>query len=303
MCYDPNRLVRFDWAMKRLLRDKASFDVLEGSLTSLLGHEIRIERLLESESNKYRSDSKYNRVDILALNDRGEQILIEVQNQSEDAYFHRMLFGSSQLVTEYLHEGDPYHKIKKVYNINIIYFHIGDGTDYVYVGKTEFKGMHSHKELVVPRLWRDKFKIDHISDIYPEYYILLASNFDRWSRTPLDQWMYFLSNGEIHDDADAPGLTAAREKLRLAALSREERRDYQRHLDFLRTSRNQIETAFEEGEDRGLRKGIQQGIQQGIQIGEQKTIREMALKMKESGISVDNITLITGLSPDDIASL
>lgn len=37
--------------MKRLLRDKANYGVLEGFLTSLLGREIKILRLLESESN------------------------------------------------------------------------------------------------------------------------------------------------------------------------------------------------------------------------------------------------------------
>lgn len=296
MCYDPDKLVRFDWAMKRLLRDKASFDVLEGFLTSLLGHEIKIERILESEGNKEAIDSKYNRVDILAVNDKDEQILIEVQNQSEDAYFHRMLFGTSKLVTEYLREGDPYHRIKKVYNINIIYFSVGDGSDYVYVGKTDFKGMHSHKELVVPKLWREKFNIEHVSDIYPEYYVLLADNFDRWSKTPLDQWMYFLSKGEIHEDASAPGLNAAREKLRLAALSREERMDYERHLDFLRSSRNQIETAFEEGEDKGRREGRAEGRAEGLEAGRAEERIALARKMKTAGMTDDVISQITGLS-------
>lgn len=37
----------FDWAIKRLLSDKASYGVLEGFLTSLLGREIKIHRLLE----------------------------------------------------------------------------------------------------------------------------------------------------------------------------------------------------------------------------------------------------------------
>lgn len=32
-----NRIIRFDWAAKRLLRNKANFGVLEGFLTVLLG--------------------------------------------------------------------------------------------------------------------------------------------------------------------------------------------------------------------------------------------------------------------------
>ena len=58
--------IRFDWAMKRLLRDKANFSVLEGLLTTLLNEKITIRRLLESESNQDCEFDMYNRVDILA---------------------------------------------------------------------------------------------------------------------------------------------------------------------------------------------------------------------------------------------
>lgn len=58
--------IRFDWAMKRLLRNKANYVVLEGFLSSLLGKKFKIHRFLESESNQEDEDDKYNRVDILA---------------------------------------------------------------------------------------------------------------------------------------------------------------------------------------------------------------------------------------------
>ena len=45
-----NRYVRFDWAVKRMLRDKANFGVLEGLITVLLGEPVHIVELLESES-------------------------------------------------------------------------------------------------------------------------------------------------------------------------------------------------------------------------------------------------------------
>ena len=60
--------IRFDWAMKRLLRDKANFKVLEGLLTTLLNEKITIKNLLESESNQEEEYDKYNRVDLLAEN-------------------------------------------------------------------------------------------------------------------------------------------------------------------------------------------------------------------------------------------
>lgn len=109
--------IRFDWAMKRLLRNKANFSVLEGLLTTLLGENITIRDLLESESNQEEEFDKYNRVDMLAVNSRGELILIEVQNNNEYAYFQRMLFGTSKLVTQYINRGESYEKVRKVYSV------------------------------------------------------------------------------------------------------------------------------------------------------------------------------------------
>ena len=141
-CNNKNQIIRFDWAMKRLLRNKANFSVLEGLLTTLLGERIIIQRLLESESNLEDEYDKYNRVDMLAENSKGELVLIEVQNNNEYAYFQRMLFGTSKLVTEYINRGEKYDKVRKVYSANTVYFSLGDGRDFVYHGKTEFRNPH-----------------------------------------------------------------------------------------------------------------------------------------------------------------
>ena len=77
-----DRYIRFDWAIKRLLRQKANFDVLDGFLTVMLNEEIKIVEILESEGNQESADDKFNRVDIKALNSKGEIILVEIQNTS-----------------------------------------------------------------------------------------------------------------------------------------------------------------------------------------------------------------------------
>ena len=65
------KLIRFDWAMKKMLRHKANFDILEGFLSELLEEDIKIKQILDSESNKETEDDKYNRVDILVENSKG----------------------------------------------------------------------------------------------------------------------------------------------------------------------------------------------------------------------------------------
>ena len=103
-------LIRFDWAMKRLLRDKSNFVVLEGFLSVLLGEKITIDRFLESESNQDDANDKFNRADILAIDSKERFIIIEVQNNRELSYFHRMLYGVSKTVSEYINLGEDYDK-------------------------------------------------------------------------------------------------------------------------------------------------------------------------------------------------
>ena len=76
-------LIRFDWAVKKLLRDKANFGVLEGFLAELLGFDVKIEEILESEANKQHKNDKFNRVDMLVRSESGELMLIEIQNEAE----------------------------------------------------------------------------------------------------------------------------------------------------------------------------------------------------------------------------
>ena len=68
-----DNVIRFDWAAKNILRDKASFVILEGFLSALLGEKVSIMELLESESNRQRRTAKANRVDVKAKNGKASE--------------------------------------------------------------------------------------------------------------------------------------------------------------------------------------------------------------------------------------
>ena len=296
-----NKYIRFDWAMKRLLRDKANFGVLEGFLTTLLNEEIKINKLLESESNQEDEFDKQNRVDLLAENDKGELFLIEVQNNSEYAYFQRMLFGTSKLVTEYINRGKGYGLIRKIYSINIVYFNLGNGTDVVYHGKTEFRGIHNGELLNLSPFQQQKFNVSTVSELYPEYYILKVNDFNKWSKVPLEQWIYFLNTGNIPSDATAPGLGEAREKLQLVRMSKAELNAYYHHLD------NVVITARGEGRLEGRAEGRLEGRLEGRAEGRLEGRAEGKLEdaknLKRLGVSPNIISQATGLSLEEIAKL
>ena len=113
------KYIRFDWAMKRLLRDKANYGVLEGLLTSLIGETISLKKVLESERYGEDDISEHYRANLLVENSQGENILIEVQNNNELAYFQHILFGLSKQFTEYINRGKGYEHIRKIYSVNI----------------------------------------------------------------------------------------------------------------------------------------------------------------------------------------
>lgn len=108
-----DRYIRFDWAIKRLLRQKANFDVLEGFLTVFIGEEVKIVDILESEGNQQAQDDKFNRVDIKAKNSKGEIIIVEIQNTSELYYLERILYGVAKAITEHINLGNTYQEVKK----------------------------------------------------------------------------------------------------------------------------------------------------------------------------------------------
>ena len=243
-----SKYIRFDWAMKRLLRDKANFGIVEGLLSTLLGNPLKIKELLESEP--YRGDdiSEHYRADLLVEDSQGETLLLEIQNNNELAYYQRIIFGLSKQLTEYINRGQDYDYIRKIYSVNIVYFNLGNGTDVVYHGKTEFRGIHNGELLSLSPFQQQKFNVSTVSDLYPEYYILKVNDFNRWSKVPLEQWIYFLNTGDIPSDATAPGLHEAREKLRLERMSKAELNAYYRHLDNVVVLRDNIVTA--RGEER-----------------------------------------------------
>ena len=247
--------ISFDWALKRLLRDKANFGVLEGFVSTILDKPVKIHSLLESEGNQDRDDAKMNRVDLLAEDESGELLLVEVQGESEFAYFQRILFGASKLVTEYIDSGKNYENVKKVYSINIVYFDLGQGKDFFYRGRTEFRGVHLNDVLQLSTFQQQKFGVNEVYKLFPEYVILKVNDFNRWSKVPLEQWAYFLATTDIPEDANAPGLQEAREKLRFTKMNREEQIAYRRYIDDRVILADQIITARGEGKLEGRAEG------------------------------------------------
>ena len=280
-------LIRFDWAVKRLLRNKANFGILEGFLSELIGDDIKIESILEGESNKEDKYQKFNLVDMLVQNSKGELIIIEIQNNQEHDYLLRILFGTSILLVNNIDEGMDYAQIKKIISVNIVYFDLGKGDDYVYHGTTEFEGIHNHSILKLSKDQESLYHTNNISKIYPEYYVIKVNQFNDIAKDTLDEWIYFLKKDEIKDEFKAKGLKDAKRQLDIMKLSEEERKEYEKYIEQQRYERSLILSNYRVGE---------------IQ-GEINKACEIATKLLNSGVDIDIISTATGLSKEEIQKL
>ena len=277
------KLVRFDWAMKKLLRSKANFGILEGFLSELLKLDLKILNILESESNKDEKDDKYNKVDVLVELQNKEIVLIEVQITSQSDYFHRILYGTSRIITEYLNEGEEYSNIKKVYSVNILYFDLGHGIDYIYHGTTSFTGIYQHDQLDLNKTQKLLYQKEYVHQIYPEYYLIKVNQFNDVAKDTLDEWIYFLKNEEIKDDFRAKGLLEAKEKLDSMKLPMKEKQEYKRYLENSRQKESEFGSTYNTGKVEGK--------------------IEVAKNLKALGMTNETIQKATDLSLEEIEKI
>ena len=307
-----DRYIRFDWAAKRLLRNKANFGVLEGFLTVLLGENIRILEILESESNQLSPEDKFNRVDIKARNSKDEIIIVEIQNTREIYYLERILYGVAKTITEHIGLGRIYSDVKKVYSISILYFDIGQGNDYLYHGQNTFVGVHTGDFLQVTTKEKGVIVRKLPAEIFPEYFLIRVNEFNKSAVTPLEEWIEYLKTGIIRPDTKAPGLEEARRKLIYYNLEPAERQAYDRHIDAIMIQNDVLGTAREEGLQEGLQEGREEGLQEGREEGREEGLQE---GRKESKITIarnmknvlnlpdETIAQISGLPIDEIKKL
>jgi predicted transposase/invertase (TIGR01784 family) len=283
------KLIRFDWAMKTLLRDKSNYDVLEGFLCALLEDDnIQILNILESETNAEDENDKFNRVDLLVQDSQLRKIYIEIQNTRETDYLESLLYATSKIIVEHQDLGEDFRNISKVISISILYFNLGIGDDYIYYGTTEFKGINTGNKFVVKKrvdiskTLEPKYKFVE-KKIFPEYYIITVERYKNIVQKRIDEWIYMIKNNEIAEGSTSKNIDKAKQKLAQINMTDEERKRYEKYLINTAKDRDAINTAKEEGRD-------------------ERNI-EIARNLKINGVANEIIIKSTGLTIDQIDEL
>ncbi len=289
------RLVRFDWFMKFMLRDKSNFEILEGFLSELLKEDIKIIEILDSESNQTHKKDKFNRVDILVKTANDERVIVEIQNNTEYDYLQRILFGACKTIVENMERGATYDTIKKVISVSIVYFSVAQGMDYVYLGQTQFRGMHLNDVLTLLPEQQELFNRKSLEELYPNFYLIKAGDFDgKEMKDKLDEWIYFLKTGDVQEGFSAQGLDKAKKKLDVAKMNAKKRKAYNAYENSLHSEASynmqmQLEIMLAE------RKAKAEGKAEGK--------AEIVIRLHLKGKDVDEIADVTGLPVEKVMEI
>ncbi|MDR2727591.1 MAG: Rpn family recombination-promoting nuclease/putative transposase [Chitinispirillales bacterium] len=285
------RLISFDWAMKSILRNKANSGILNGLLSELLGRKVIVQKILESESNCDREGGKTNKLDLKAQIDDGEIAIFEMQVGKQRDFFHRVLFGTSKAVVEQLDKGDDYEKIKKVYSVDIVYFELGRGEDYIYHGVTDFRGIHDNKSLLLsekemeflPQYIRES---KNAGGLFPEYYLIYPDKFDERIRSRFDEWVYAFKTSTVESGFTAAGIQEMGEALDVRMMTEAERIAYEDYLKYERVRSSEITTALADGRASGREEGRAEGRAEGM---------AEVFKLIEQGVPLNEVKKILGI--------
>lgn len=137
------------------------------------------------------------------------------------------------------------------------------------------------------------------------------NEFNKVAMTPLEEWIEYLKTGIIRPDTTAPGLGEAREKLKYYSMTPQERHAYDEHLSALMIQNDVLDSAKLEGKIEGRMEGREEGRMEGREEGRaegrEEGIKEgvvrNARRMKEKGLSIEDIMEITGLTLEEVHQL
>nr|VFJ52431.1 MAG: hypothetical protein BECKFW1821A_GA0114235_103616 [Candidatus Kentron sp. FW] len=73
-------------------------------------------------------------------------------------------------------------------------------------------------------------------------------------RDNLDKWVYAFKNNEVLEEFSAPGIGSLKEKFNYLKMDEDERRRFDKHMDYMRSEWGMIASARQGGVKRGYEK-------------------------------------------------
>jgi predicted transposase/invertase (TIGR01784 family) len=284
-----------DFGFKKIFGEEACKPLLIDFLNALLPRSNKIIDLNFKNTEQLGQTEADRRAiyDIYCENDNGEKFIVELQKAKQNYFKERTIYYSTFPIREQAEKGEWNYNLKDVYCVGILDFTFDD-----YESEPE-------KSEVVHTI---KLKNQHGKTFYDKltYIYLEMPNFKQEEaglKTRLDQWLYFIKH--LEDFQSIPSIfkddvfAQAFENAELAKFNQAELDKYENSLKSYRDLKGVIDTAFDEGKEEGKIEGKLEGKLEGKR--EQKIA--IAIGAKKMGLSISDISTLTGLSESDIHKL
>jgi predicted transposase/invertase (TIGR01784 family) len=283
-------LISFDFAIKYLLKNKGDYDIIEGFISALFASQgyppIKINALLDTESNKEGLEMKKSIADLVVEDGEGNKYIVEIERAYTPNFMHKACFNSSRLVVDGIYGNQDYTTIKKIFHISLLYFSTKEMQKPVYHGKTIVHEVDT-KHPVDVSIANEGLIIFNTPNVFPEYFFISVPMFDDVINSEIDEWLYVMKHSEIKQGFKSPYMAKVAERLSVIKMSSEERNEYIYYQKQSVHSQDILNAARAEGEAKGEAKGI----------------KKTALNMLKQKLDDKLISSVTGLSLEEVLKL
>jgi predicted transposase/invertase (TIGR01784 family) len=298
-------LPKIDVAFKLLFGDQRSknilSDFLKAVLPGLADEEFAELAIADPHLKREFSGDKLEILDVKLRTKSGKSIDIEIQICAVPGMRSRISYYQSNMITEQLGSGGHYKDLKRVISIII--------TDYDFIPESE-------RYHTVFRMLEEKehFAFNDLTEIHVLNMVRLREE----DEGKLADWLRFIkAKGEEELKMVAEKDVVIREAYcKLQEMSEDEaaRMLYEARLKAQRDEYARMQGALEEGRQEGRQEGHQEGHQEGWEKGHQEGMAKgreegskeraikIALDLKNIGMPVEQIALVTRLSPEEITA-
>ena len=304
-----------DFGFKHIFGREMDKDILIEFLNDLLEgeHTIMDLRIMNNERLPETEQGRKVIFDIHCETDKGERIIIEMQNREQPHFKDRALYYLSHSVVEQGIKGTWDYELAAVYGVFFLNFTL-DEENRPNNNRNEGK---FRRDIVLA----DRENGQVFNPKFRQIYIELPrfNKEEEECETDFERWIYVLKNMETFQRLPFKARKSVFEKLEqivdIASLSKEDRMKYDESIKVYRDHLAVLDFAKQEGLELGMRQGMVKGIEQGIAKGIAKGIEQgknegemnerlkNARRMKTKGYPIDDIADITGLSAEEINSL
>jgi predicted transposase/invertase (TIGR01784 family) len=277
-----------DFGFKKLFGTEPNKDLMIDFLNQILPEKHQIKDLTYTK-NEYLGNTDRDRkaiFDLYCTSEKGDKFIVEIQKAKQNFFKERSIYYSTFPIQEQAVRVEWDFQLSAVYTVGIL--------DFVFAeDKEEQKVLH----IVQLKDQDSEIFYDKLTYIYLE-----MPNFQKTEEqleTHFDKWLYVFKN--LHRLENIPDRLQDKifKKLfkaaEIAKFSKQEFEQYEDSLKYYRDLTNVTNTAYLEGE----KKGKEEGIMEGMKL---KNI-EIAQKALTENVPVNIISLLTGLSEDEIIKL